>query len=197
MKSEKLLGKTPNVSDVSLSPQNKASSETAKREMESLQKALDEEKARSADCLNRLKYFQADLENLQKRAKKDTEDIVARANQQLISKLLVIVDDMEAATKAPSGEGKSEALRSGFVLILDKLRSILMNEGLERIEAVGRHFDPAAHEAANKVLREDLPDGTVVEEIRSGYMLKGKLLRPTVVVVANKPHESLPKKPNE
>ncbi|MCX6659919.1 MAG: nucleotide exchange factor GrpE [Candidatus Bathyarchaeota archaeon] len=166
MNSEKLLSKTPDVSDVSLPPQNKASSETATKEIESLKKALDEEKARSADCLNRLKYFQADLENLQKRAKKDTEEIVARANQQLISKLLVIVDDMEAATKATSGDGKSEALRSGFVLILDKLRSILVNEGLERIEAVGRHFDPAAHEAANKVLREDLPDGTVVEEIR-------------------------------
>jgi molecular chaperone GrpE len=164
--------------------------EKLSKEIESLKEALAEEKGRSADYLNRLKYFQADLENLQKRTRKEIEETIARANEQLISKLLVIIDDMEMAMKVSYEIENSQAIRSGFELILGKLRDLLENEGLARIEAGGKPFDHAIHEAANQTSREDAADGTIIEELRAGYTLKGKLLRPSIVIVAKNPQKS-------
>jgi molecular chaperone GrpE len=164
--------------------------EKLSKEIESLKEALAEEKGRSADYLNRLKYLQADLENLQKRTRKEIEETIARANEQLISKLLVIIDDMEIAMKVSSEIENSQAIRSGFELILGKLRDLLENEGLARIEAGGKPFDHALHEAANQTSREEAADGTIIEELRAGYTLKGKLLRPSIVIVAKNPQKS-------
>lgn len=165
--------------------------ETLTKELASLKKALADEKERSADYLNRLKYMQAELENLQKRTKREIEEFVERANERLISRLLVIVDDMEIAMKASLKIENCQALRSGFELVLNKIREILEDEGLDRIEAVGKQFDPSIHEAANQTPREDAPDGSIVEELRPGYMFKGKLLRPSMVVVAKNPEKHL------
>jgi len=169
--------------------QKEADLETLTKELASVKKAFADEKARSADYLNRLKYLQAELENLQKRTKREIEEIVERANERLISRLLVIVDDMEIAMNASLKIENCRAVRSGFELVLKKIREILEDEGLDRIEAVGKQFDPSIHEAANQTPREDAPDGSVVEELRPGYMFKGKLLRPSIVVVAKNPKE--------
>lgn len=171
--------------------QKEADLETFTKELASVKKALADEKERSADYLNRLKYMQAELENLQKRTKREIEEFVERANERLIARLLVIVDDMEIAMKASLKIENCQAVRSGFELVLNKIREILEDEGLDRIEAVGKQFDPSIHEAANQTPREDAPDGSVVEELRPGYMFKGKLLRPSIVVVAKNPKEHL------
>ena len=169
--------------------QKEADLEALTIEVASLRKALSDEKERSADYLNRLKYMQAELENLQKKTNKEIDEIVERADEKLISKLLVVVDEMEMAMKASSKVENCKAVRSGFELILEKLREILKNEGLIRIEAVGKQFDPSFHEAADQTHREDAPEGSIVEELRPGYMIKGRLLRPSVVVVAKNPTE--------
>jgi len=171
--------------------QKEADLETLTKELASVKKALADEKERSADYLNRLKYMQAELENLQKRTKREIEEFVERANERLIYRLLVIVDDMEIAIKASLKIENCQAVRSGFEIVLSKIREILEEEGLDRIEAVGKQFDPSIHEAANQTPREDAPDGSVVEELRPGYMFKGKLLRPSMVVVAKNPKEHL------
>ena len=171
--------------------QKEADLETLTKELASVKKALADEKERSADYLNRLKYMQAELENLQKRTKREIEEFVERANERLIYRLLVIVDDMEIAIKASLKIENCQAVRSGFEIVLSKIREILEDEGLDRIEAVGKQFDPSIHEAANQTPREDAPDGSVVEELRPGYMFKGKLLRPSMVVVAKNPKEHL------
>ncbi len=161
------------------------------KEIELLKKELADEKQRSADYVNRLKYLQAEMENLQKRTKREIEEIVARANERLISRLLVIIDDMEIAVKASLGIEKGEVIKSGFELILEKLRSALGEEGLAKVEAVGGKFDPMLHEAGDQIVKEDAPDGIVLEELKAGYTLKGKLLRPSVVVVAKNPKKSI------
>ena len=171
--------------------QKEADLETLTKELASVKKALADEKERSADYLNRLKYMQAELENLQKRTKREIEEFVERANERLIYRLLVIVDDMEIAIKASLKIENCQAVRSGFEIVLSKIREILEDEGLDRIEAVGKQFDPSIHEAANQTPREDAPDGSIVEELRPGYMFKGKLLRPSMVVVAKNPKEHL------
>ena len=157
--------------------------------IEILQKALADEKNRSNDYLNQLKYLQADMENLQKRNRKELDVTVQRANENLISKLLVISDDMELALNSPLEIENCPQLKSGFQLILDKMQHILKKEGLVRIDALGKKFDPTHHEAVDQTLRDDKPDGLIMEEVKSGYTFKGKLLRSSLVTIAKNPRE--------
>ena len=157
--------------------------ERLSKEIDVLTRVLAEEKARSADYLNRLKYLQADFENLQKRTKRDSDEAISRANERLVARLLIILDDMEIALKVSSDIENSQVVRSGFELILGKLRDILKDEGLARIEAAGRPFDPSFHEATDQTLKDDAPDGMILEELKAGYTLKGKVLRPSIVTV--------------
>ncbi len=166
-------------------------------EVEHLKRELAGEKKRAAEYLNRLKYLQAELENLQKRTKREIEEITARATERLISKLLVIIDDMEVAAKASAVIDDSNVIKSGFDLILQKFRGILESEGLAKIEAVGKKLDPVVHEAGSQIVSEDAPDGIVLEELKAGYALKGKLLRPSVVVVAKNPKKPTPEEASE
>ncbi|MEM3380826.1 MAG: nucleotide exchange factor GrpE [Candidatus Bathyarchaeia archaeon] len=157
-----------------------------KKEVDRLNLALASEKAKSERYLNQLKYMQAEIENIQKRVRRETDEIIKRANERLISNLLTILDDMEMALKLSHGTHDCEDLRSGLELIMKKIMNILEDEGLIRIEAVGKPFNPEIHEAADQVLKEDVPEGIIVNEIRAGYIFKGKLLRPSVVVVSKK-----------
>ncbi len=155
-----------------------------------LKKALADEKNRSNEYLNQLKYLQADIENLQKSTKKELDIAVQRANESLISKLLVVLDDMELALKSSSETENCLQLKSGFQLILKKMRNILEKEGLVRIEALGKQFDPTYHEAADQTLRDDKSDGLIIEEIKAGYLFKGKILRSSLVTIARNPKEA-------
>ena len=158
-------------------------------EIELLRKALSDEKKRSDEYLNQLKYLQADIENLQKSTKKEIDVTVQRANESLISKLLVIFDDMELALKSSLENENCQKLMSGFQLILEKMQHILEKEGLVRIDALEKQFDPTYHEAADQTLRNDTPDGLIIEEIKAGYIFKGKILRSSLVTIAKNPKE--------
>jgi molecular chaperone GrpE len=137
--------------------------------------------------LNQLKYLQADIENLQKSTKKELDITVQRANASLISKLLVILDDMELALKSSLETKNCPQLTSGFQLILKKMQHILKDEGLVRIDTLEKQFDPKCHEAADQTLRDDKPDGLIIEEIKAGYVFKGKILRSSLVTIARNP----------
>ncbi len=154
-----------------------------------LQKALADEKNRSNEYLNQLKYLQADIENLRKSTKKELDITVQRANESLISKLLVVLDDMELALKSTLEIENYRHLKSGFQLILEKMQHILEKEGLVRIDSLGKQFDPTCHEAADQILREDQPNGLIIEEIKPGYFFKGKIMRSSLVTVARNPSE--------
>jgi molecular chaperone GrpE len=155
--------------------------------IEFLRKALADEKNRSNEYLNQLKYLQADIENLQKSTKKELDITVQRANESLISKLLVILDDMELALKSSSETKNCPQLTSGFKLILKKMQHILADEGLVRIDTLEKQFNPKCHEAADQTLRDDAPDGLIIEEIKAGYIFKGKILRSSLVTIARNP----------
>jgi len=153
-------------------------------ELEELRKALKEERDRAEDYLNRLKYLQADFENFQKRANREMLELVKYGNERLIVKLLNVVDDLERAIKSGKETNSKEALMDGVELILKELKEILRKEGLEEINAIGKSFDPNLHEAVAHVQTKDHPDNTVIEEIRKGYLLNGRLIRPSIVKVA-------------
>ena len=148
---------------------------------------LESEKKRSEDYLTRLKYLQADFENLKKRYERETEQIKKYGTECLVVQLLDVVDELELAVKNGEISTSPESLIEGVEMTLKKLRKVLEQEGVTPIESPeGKVFDPARHNAIATEERDDVAACTVIEEIRKGYMMKGKVIRPTIVKVAVK-----------
>jgi molecular chaperone GrpE len=153
---------------------------------------LECEKNRSDDYLTRLKYLQADFENLKKRFDREVEQTKSSCNERIIMQLLDVVDELELAVK--NGEistPSAESLLEGVEMTLKKLRKVLEQEGVTEIDnSEGRAFDPSRHNAIAAAEQDDVADGTVIEEIRKGYMMRGKVIRPSIVKVAVKPKKN-------
>lgn len=147
---------------------------------------LESEKKRSEDYLTRLKYMQADLENAKKRFDRETEQIRSYCNERIVTQLLDVVDELELAVKvSKSAENPQKTLIEGVEMTLQKLCKVLETEGVSPIECtVGKSFDPHCHDAITAEVHDDAKECTVIEEIRKGYLLRGKVLRPTIVKVA-------------
>ncbi len=128
----------------------------------------------------------AEFENYKKRVNKDKEELVNYGSESLLSELLPIVDSLELALKHAS-DNVSEGLVQGVEITLKELIKTLEKAGLNAIEADGKLFDPAVHHAMTQVERDDVEENTVIEEFRKGYMLKEKVLRPSLVAVSKKP----------
>ena len=163
-------------------PEIESSSELADRVLE-LENELKLEKSRSDDLFRRLQYLQADFENYRKRVEKEIGDVRRYGNERLLSDLLTVKDEMELAYARAQENKQNPVLLDGVGMILKRLQTLLSKEGVERIVSVGSRFDPDHHEAALRV-PSDEEEGTVVEEVRPGYLLKGKTLRASIVKVA-------------
>ena len=137
--------------------------------------------------LDQLKRTQADFENFQKRVEKEKAMLVDLANEKLICDLLETLDNFERALGS-LGERSSKD-REGVQMLYDGLIKVLADNGLERITAKGRLFDPHIHEAVMQV-ESKLEEGTVVEEFQTGYAFKGKVVRPARVSVAKTNEDS-------
>jgi molecular chaperone GrpE len=165
------------------------------REDEEIKRLRAEIEAKTLEARENLDKFlrkSADLENYKKRIEKEKAAHTLFANEQLISALLPIIDNLEKAMEH-SEEKKSdkalESLRSGLRLTLKHLHSELRRFGLEAIKAEGERFDPSKHEAMSHEESHEVESGTVIGEFRKGYLLKKRLLRPALVVVSKKPEE--------
>jgi molecular chaperone GrpE len=153
---------------------------------------IEAEKAKaeseSAETLDRLRRLQADLENLQKISKREAENVTRLANERLMVNLLPILDSLEKALSVKQSEGEVDVkeMLVGIGLLSKELMRVLKDEGLERIDTAGALFDPNLHEAASFVQSEEYPDEAIVEELRAGYRLRGRVIRPSMVVIARK-----------
>jgi molecular chaperone GrpE len=147
--------------------------------------ALEDEKERSADLLRRLQYLQADFENYRKRVEKEMGDAKRFSNERLLSDLLTVKDELDLAFAKARETKQSPVLLEGVGMVQKRLQNILSKEGIERVPGVGSAFNPDYHEAALRVVSDE-EEGTVLEEVRAGYMLKGRVLRPSIVKVAGK-----------
>ena len=137
------------------------------------------------DFKDRLLRKQAEFENFKKRTDRERAEFVRYASAELMREVLNVVDSLELALNdAGSGDGDDQKVRQGFDLIYKQLVDSLKRFGLETIEAKGHPFDPNVHEAVSTEVSTDAPEGTVVAELRRGYLLQGKLLRPAMVTVA-------------
>ena len=130
---------------------------------------------------NRLARLQAEFDNARKRDAKEKQDARDYAMQSAVEPFLGVMDNFQLALKSP---GSAEQLRSGVELILKQMEEVLRGLNVQAVESVGATFDPRVHEALGSEERADVPDHQVIEEIRRGYKLRDKLLRPALVKIA-------------
>lgn len=156
------------------------------KKIESLEASIAAEKEKSKDYLNRLKYLQADFENYRKRIEKNLHSIKNSSNVKLITGLLNIIDDLEKAVDEGKKTQNSDALREGVEMVYKNLLKLIEREGAEEIKAIGHSFDPEIHEVLIMVPTKSFEAGTIIEEVRKGFMFKGKVIRPSIVNVAKK-----------
>jgi molecular chaperone GrpE len=123
----------------------------------------------------------AEIENTRKRAARERDEVSGRARADALAPLLEILDDLERAL----GEGGSEGpLRTGVSLIHDKMEAILRRSGVTPIETAGARFDPLLHEAFGGIPSAEAEPHTILQELRRGYLIDGRVLRPARVLVA-------------
>jgi molecular chaperone GrpE len=156
-----------------------------------LQKLLDAEKKRSEDYLTRLKYLQADFENLKKRSDRQIEEAKKYCTERLVIQLLDVQDELELALKTAQTANSAQPLIEGVQMTLKKLRKVLEQEGVFPIACEeGKAFDPSCHHAVAAAERDDVEGCVVVEEVRKGYKMKDKVIRPSIAKVAVKSSKS-------
>jgi molecular chaperone GrpE len=146
---------------------------------------LDAARAEAAEHYDRFLRARAELDNVQKRHERELEERAKYAVEPLALDLLTVVDDLERAKAYADEQGGSVA--EGVDLVLRNLLDVLTRHGIERVAGVGAAFDPAIHEAVAVIESDEVPTGTVLQEHRAGYTLKGRLLRAAMVVVAKAP----------
>ena len=149
---------------------------------------LKEQAAKAAQYYEQLLRTTADLENFKKRAARERQEAIKYANESLLEKFIPVLDNFEAALAATNAPNTTMAsLQSGVSMIQTQLKSAMSESGLEEINATGLPFDPNLHEALSQLETSDAPEGHVVQQVRKGYKLRERLLRPAAVIVAKKP----------
>ena len=144
-------------------------------EIENLKRELDEEK-------DRYKRLFAEFENYKKRTQKDRENIYGMVTSDVVSTMLPIMDNLE---KASNVKTEDTSYQEGVNLVVKQFATALRNLGLEEIETIGKTFDPEYHEAVSSVQDPTKGEQEIVEEYRKGYKIGNKVVRHSMVIVAN------------
>ncbi len=153
---------------------------------------LDELKQRAAKAdenWDRLLRTTADFDNYKKRATREKQEAVKYANESLLEKLIPVLDTFDMALNATQNNTTDsvKSLQTGISMVHQQLKTALADAGLEEVDAAGKPFDPNFHEAVSQKEEAELPEGTVVQQLRKGYRLKERLIRPATVIVSKKP----------
>lgn len=150
--------------------------EALKGQVEKLTGDLQEKK-------DRLLRLQADFDNFRRRSAKEREEISAVVTQNFCKDMLPLLDNFERAMAAETKD--MEAFQKGVEMIFTQFQEVLKKNGLEQIEAVGQKFDPNFHQAVMRVEDPEKEDDTVAQELQKGYMVKGRVIRPSMVQVVS------------
>ena len=144
--------------------------------------AYDQLKAERDQLLDRIARLQAEFDNARKRAEREKAEFRDYATGSVVEQFLPVLDNFELALKS---QGTAVQLRQGVVLIVKQMEEVLARLQVAAIPTVGEVFDPRMHEALGSVERDDIPDQHVAEEIRRGYKIRERMLRPAMVRVAH------------
>ncbi len=148
---------------------------------------LKTQTAKAQEYWDRLLRLTADFDNFKKRAAQARQEAVSFANENLLTKLLPVLDAFEMALAAAATDPAAKSLQAGIVMISNQLKSVLAEAGLEEINANGKPFDPNLHEAVSQQEMAGASEGQVLRQIRKGYKFRNRLIRPAGVIVAKKP----------
>ena len=190
---ETATDETANEASQPAAPASGDSGTAAAGAVEALSSAqMEELRARAAKAdehWDRLMRTTADFENFKKRAARERQDAVKFANESLIKKLVGVLDNFEMALAAAAGNPTNslQSLQDGIAMIQQQLKNVLVEAGMEEVDATGKMFDPNLHEAVSQQESTTVAEGQVLQQLRKGYKLRERLLRPATVVVAKKP----------
>ena len=132
----------------------------------------------------RLLYQQADFENFKKLKAKEKQEVLRFGNETLIKELLPVIDNLERAIEHAGKTDEGKAIAEGVALTLNGFLKVLEKFDVSRVEAKGKKFDPNLHEAVYQEASDQVEPGTVIGEFQKGYLMDGRLLRPSMVSVA-------------
>jgi molecular chaperone GrpE len=163
---------------------NEKNSETRSRQTDDSQDQVVQLKAE----LNKYKDVAlrsvADLDNYRKRMAREKDDAIRYANASFLERLIPILDNFELGLRAAKAGGSQSAVLDGMMMVFKQLQEFLASCGVETIDATGQHFDPNVHEAIAQEQNAEVPEGVVIRQLRKGYRLKDRLIRPANVVVS-------------
>jgi len=157
-----------------------------KDELDSVKEELYKARESSDNNLNRLKYIMADFDNYRKQMEKQIASKIESSRAELLMKFLNIRDDYSRALEIAKQSKSETVVVEGLEAILKNLDSVLKSEGVIEIETIGTPFDPNIHDAISFSYQDNVPENAVTGEIRKGYMLNNKVLRPSLVEISKK-----------
>ncbi|MEO8205419.1 MAG: nucleotide exchange factor GrpE [Chthoniobacterales bacterium] len=129
----------------------------------------------------------ADLDNYRKRMQREKEDAIRFANSSLLEAVLPILDNFELGLEAARQSADAKGILEGMGMVLKQLQEFLRSQGVETINTADAPFDPNLHEAVAQEVSGEVPEGNIVRQLRKGYKLRDRLLRPASVVISKGP----------
>lgn len=151
-------------------------------EMIELKKQIEAQKVQIDETEDRLKRVAAEFDNYKKRNAKERDGMYNSLVADIVSNFLPVIDNLEKAVEA---ETKDEEYKKGIELVLKQFKEVLAARGVTEIETVGKTFDPELHEAVSSVQDDTKGEKEIVKEYRKGYMIGNRVIRHSMVIVAN------------
>jgi molecular chaperone GrpE len=139
----------------------------------------------------------ADLDNYRKRMSKEREEAIKFANSSFLERLIPVLDNFEFGLQAARSASSPVSILEGMKMVQKQFQDFLSSTGIEVIDATGQHFDPQLHEAISQEESKQVPDGIVIRQLRRGYKLRDRLIRPANVVVSKGTPMAVPSGPKE
>lgn len=154
----------------------------SKKELEKMKELMVLQQKEMDEKEERLKRLMAEFENFKKRSSKERENLYNSLISDIVSSFLPIIDNLEKAVEVKTDD---ENFKQGINLVLKQFKDVLNTNGVKEIEAVGKTFDPELHEAITSVSDPNLGVQEIKEEYRKGYIIGNRVIRHSLVVVAN------------
>lgn len=151
-------------------------------EVKKIKDLIESQKSKLEEKDDRLKRLMAEFDNFKKRSQKEREGLYNTLISDIFTSLLPVIDNLE---KAASVKTEDENYKQGVEMVLKQFKDVLATNGVKEIETTGKTFDPELHEAVGSVVDENLGEKEIKEEYRKGYIIDGKVIRHSLVVVAN------------
>lgn len=151
-------------------------------EVKKIKELIESQKAELEEKDDRLKRLMAEFDNFKKRSQKEREGLYNTLVSDIFTSLLPVIDNLE---KASAVKTEDENYKQGVEMVLKQFKDVLLANGVKEIETTGKTFDPELHEAVGSIVDESLGEKEIKEEYRKGYIIDGKVIRHSLVVVAN------------